>query len=377
MRRAGSSWRRAAGWSVAAAMAATPLAAQTTDNRGPARGEWRTDFGSYVVHPDSLVRFGPRDAIPALADPAFETQESAGRWLDGREPVVVVSVAGETRAYPVQILMQHYVVNDVVGGTPVAVTFCIFCGSAIAYDRRFDGRVLDFGVAGLLHNSNVVLYDRQTETFWAQAVGSGLVGAYAGSTLDFLYAPTLPFAEFMSEHPGAPVLSRETGHDRDYGRGRLLDYERRGPLERFFRREADVRLPAKERVLVVARGREPVAFPFGALTEERVIETEVDGEPVVAFWAPGTASIYAERTAEGADVGAAVGFSPLVDGRRLRFRPHGEDRFQDRETGTVWSLSGLGLEGPLAGRRLRQLDEGVHFWFVWAAYRPRTRVVKR
>ncbi len=370
---------RAAGLTALAALVSLqgPAAAQTAHPPGPARSEWRTDFASFTVHPDSLVRFGPRDAIPALADPGFETQASAARWLDGREPVVVVSANGETRAYPVQILMQHHVVNDVVGGTPVAVTFCILCGSAIAYDRRFDGRVLEFGLAGLLYNSNLVLYDRQTETFWAQAIGSGIVGEHAGSRLDFLYAPTLPFAEFRSEYPDAPVLSRETGYDRDYGEGRLLDYEERGPLERFFRREADVRLPAKERVLVVARGAEPVAFPFRALSGRRVIEADVGGDPVVAFWAPGTASIYSERTAEGHDVGAAVAFSPFVDGRRLSFRPHGEDRFRDRETGTVWSLSGLGLEGPLAGRRLRQLDGGVHFWFAWAAYRPRTRVVER
>ncbi len=385
MRRAERPSRRAVAGPLVAALAgslvASPLtsrvAAQTAGHPGPAREEWSTDFGSFTVQPDSLVRFGPRDAVPALTDPSFESQASASRWLDGREPVVVVSVAGETRAYPVQILMQHQVVNDVVGGTPVAVTFCILCGSAIAYDRRFGGRVLEFAVTGLLYNSNVVLYDRQTETFWAQAIGTGLVGAHAGSSLDFLYAPTLPFAEFRSEYPRAPVLSRDTGYERDYGKGRFLDYERRGPLERFFRREADVRLPAKERVLVVSKGDDDVAFPFAVLARRRVIEAEVGGDPVVAFWAPGTASIYAERTAEGADVGAAVGFSPVIDGRRLGFRPDGEDRFRDRETGTVWSLSGLGLEGPLAGRRLRQLDAGVHFWFAWAAYRPATRVVER
>ncbi|MEN8376205.1 MAG: DUF3179 domain-containing (seleno)protein, partial [Gemmatimonadota bacterium] len=138
-----------------------------------------------------------------------------------------------------------------------------------------------------------------------------------------------------------------------------------------------IRLPAKERVLVVELGDEQVAFPFLALAEERVLEAKVGGEPVVAFWAPGTASIYSERTADGRDVGAAVGFSAVLDGRRLRFQPTGEDRFRDRQTGTTWSLSGLGLEGPLEGKRLRQVDEGVHFWFVWAAYRPDTRVVER
>lgn len=353
------------------------LVAQANDRMGPIRSEWQTDFAMYSVDPDSLYRFGPRNAIPALTDPAFESQASAGRWLGDREPVVVVSQGEDTRAYPVQILMQHDVVNDVVGGTPVAVTFCILCGSAIAFDRRFEGQTLEFAVAGLLYNQNLIIYDQQTETFWAQAVGAAIVGTHSGAMLDFLYAPTLPFAEFRAEHPDAPVLSRETGYDRDYGKGRLLGYENRGPFERMFRREADIRLPAKERVLVVEVGGEQVAFPFHALADKRVLETEVGGEPAVAFWAPGTASIYSERTAEGRDIGAAVGFSAVLDGRRLRFDPADADRFRDRQTGTTWSLSGLGLEGPLEGRRLRQVDEGVHFWFVWAAYRPDTRVVER
>ena len=362
-------------FAVALLAAAAPAVGQV--DRGPIRAEWTTDFASFTVPPDSLVRFGPRDAIPALHDPAFVSIREAGRWLDSREPVVVVRVGEDVRAYPVQILLMHDVVNDVVGGTPVAVTFCVLCGSALAFDRRFEGAVLDFGVAGVIHNSNVVLYDRQTETFWAQAIGTGIVGRHTGKRLDILYAPTLPFGEFEEEFPGGRVLSRETGHDREYGKGRLLNYERRGPLERFFRGEADVRLPAMERVLVVESGEDVVAFPFSALADRRVLETTVDGERVVAFWAPGTVSIYADRTADGRDVGAAVAFSARLGDEVLRFRPEGEDRFRDRSTDTVWSLSGLGLDGPLAGRRLRQVDAGVHFWFVWAAYRPGTRVIER
>lgn len=337
---------------------------------------WTTDWSNYVVHPDSLTITGDRDRIPALDDPTFETIASASRWLGDREPVAVVSIAGDVRAYPVQILMHHDAVNDVVGGTPVLVSFCILCGSALAYDRRIDGDTLSFSYAGALNNSNLVVYDRTTETLWGQIIGTGLVGEYAGRRLDFIPAPVMSFREYRENYPEGRVLSRETGFDRPYGEGRLTDYETSGPIARLFRREADQRLPAKERVMVIEDGADAVAVPYSALSEEKVIATEVGGEEYVILWGPGTATIYSERTADGRDVGAAVAYRPTVDGRRLRFRPAGDNRFEDRETGSTWTLAGRAIAGPLAGRELEPAMHGVHFWFVWAAYRPDTRVVR-
>ncbi|RMH12899.1 MAG: DUF3179 domain-containing protein, partial [Gemmatimonadetes bacterium] len=363
---------------VAAALTLAAAAAPRASAQTPAEDGFATDLSHYTVPPDSLYRFGPKDAIPSIDHPRFVSVDEAREWLGDREPVAVVSVGGETRAYPVQILMHHDVVNDVIGGRPVAVTFCILCGSAMAFDRRFDGQVLEFGVAGRLNNSNLVIYDRQTETWWGQIVGEGLVGTYAGRRLAQISAPLLRFADFREAHPDGRVLSRETGFDRPYGQGRMADYEERGPIERIFRKPADVRLPAKERVLVVEREDDVVAFPYRALSERRVLDAEVAGEPVVAFWAPGTASVYtAGSIADAHDVGSAVAYDPVVDGRRLRFRPEGDGRFRDRETGSLWTIAGRAVEGPLAGRALPEVDNGVHFWFVWAAYRPQTRVIER
>ncbi len=339
---------------------------------------WRTDWSNYIVHPDSLTLLGDRKSIPSLDNPKFETIESAGRWLNDREPVAVVSIRGDVRAYPVQIMMSHDIANDVVGGQPIVVTFCILCGSSMAFDRRFDGQVLEFSFAGAVHNANLVIYDHQTETLWGQVVGQGLIGKYAGERLKFVPAPVMSFKEFKENEPDGRVLSRDTGFDRDYGKGRMTDYDTAPPIARVFRWNVDQRLEAKERVMVIENGDDIVAVPYSALSERKVITTDVGGEEYVVLWGPGTASIYAERTADGIDVGAAIAYSPVVDGRRLRFRTTDEDgRFQDRETRTTWTLAGNAIDGPLAGKSLTPAVHGVHFWFVWAAYRPETRVVRR
>ncbi len=188
----------------------------------------------------------------------------------------------------------------------------------------------------------------------------------------------MSFKEYQENEPDGKVLSRDTGFDRDYGRGRLTDYDTSPPIARVFRWQVDQRLEAKERVLVIEAEDDVVAVPYSALSQRKVITTEVGGDEVVVLWSPGTASIYAERTADGVDVGAAIAYSPIVDGRRLRFRPADADgRFEDRETRSTWTLAGKAVDGPLTGRSLTPAVHGVHFWFVWAAYQPDTRVVRR
>lgn len=356
----------------------SPIGAAAQEEEADWSAIWKTDRSSYVVPPDSFVDVGPRDRVPSLNNPKFISIEAAEAWLKDREPVAVLTVGDDVRAYPVQILLYHDVVNDWVGGTPVLISFCILCGSSIAFDRRLDDVVLEFGFAGYLYNSNLVIYDKQTESWWGQIIGEGLVGHYAGTKLDMLAMPVMSFSEFKKSTPGGVVLSRDTGFDKEYGSGRLLEYDTNpNPIKRVFWKETDKRLSAKERVMVIERGDDIVAIPYAALGERRVITTEVDGEEFVIFWGPGTASIYSETTADGRDVGAAVAYFPEVDGRHLRFKSAGDGTFEDRETKSTWTLGGIAIDGPLAGRSLEPAAAAVHFWFVWAAYRPNTRVVTK
>ncbi len=341
---------------------------------------WRTDFSRHTVPLDEIVAGGPpKDGIPAIDRPQFVPVSGVGRWLDPREPVVAVELGDVAKAYPLQILIWHEIVNDEVGGVPVAVTFCPLCNTALAFDRRHDGRVLDFGTTGRLRHSDLVMYDRQTESWWQQATGEGIVGRFAGERLRFVPAPVVSWEAFRAAHPEGLVLSRETGHRRPYGRNPYEGYDAPGgsPFPSFFRRPADDRLPAMERVVAIEVGTTSLAVPFGALAERRTVEASADGPPLVVFWAPGTASaLDAATIAAGRDVGATGVFDRRVDGRALTFAPAGNGRFRDRETGSTWDLLGRAVAGPLTGRRLRAVAHGNHFWFAWAVFRPDTRITR-
>jgi len=175
-------------------------------------------FGEPLVDVDELISGGPPpDGIPSIDEPVGVLADSVD-WLDGREPVIFVSVDGEARAYPVQIMTWHELVNDVVVDTPITVSYCPLCNSAITYDRRAGGRVLEFGTSGMLYQSAMVMYDRQTESLWSHFTGQAIAGHLVGTELDFIPSSMISWDQFRNDHEDGLVLSKQTGHSRDYGR---------------------------------------------------------------------------------------------------------------------------------------------------------------
>ena len=316
----------------------------------------------------------PRDAIPAIDEPRFLGLEEASEWLAPEAPVIAFERNGEARAYPLEILTWHEIVNDVVGGEPVIVTYCPLCNSAIAFSRLVDGEERTFGVSGTLRRSDLIMYDRETETLWQQLTGEAIVGHDTGTVLDFLPAQLVSFEEFAAAFTDGMVLSRETGYGRNYGANPYPLYD--GTSRTFFPvGEFSDQLSAKERVLALEIAGETAAFPFSALSELVVIEAEVGGEPVVAFWQPGQVSaLDAAFIIGSANVGSAGAFSPFLDGERLRFESR-DGAITDVGTGSTWDVLGRAVEGPLAGSQLTPLVSGNHFWFAWAVFQPETRVI--
>ena len=316
----------------------------------------------------------PPDAIPSIDEPNFDTVEAAGGWLEAREPVIAFELNGDARAYPLRILTWHEIVNDVVGGEPVIVTYCPLCNSAIAFSRTVDGEVREFGVSGKLRNSDLIMYDRTNESLWQQFTGEAIVGADAGAQLDFLPAQIVSFEEFGAAFPGGMVLNEETGHFRDYGQNPYVFYDTSEqmivPVSGF-----DTRLGAKERVLTIEVNGVTAAFPFQALTTLGVIEAEVGGAPVVAFWQPGAVSALDQAFIIGSrNVGSAGAFVPILDGDPLTFE-YRDGAIVDVGTGSTWNVFGQAVDGPLAGTQLEQIVSGSHLWFAWAVFRPDTRVI--
>lgn len=191
------------------------------------RGEWPdTDFSKTNVTDWSEILSGgpPKDGIPALDDPEF-IAAGAETGIGGREPVITVELGGaRPRAYPIRYLTWHEIVNDEVAGVPIAVTFCPLCNSGITFDRRVGGRVLSFGVSGKLRNSDMVMYDRQTESWWQQAVGEAIVGELTGMTLTSLPTWMESWDQFKARNPDGLVMA-EPALRRSYGRNPYRSYD--------------------------------------------------------------------------------------------------------------------------------------------------------
>ena len=332
---------------------------------------WETDFSLHTVPYDEFLSGGVgRDGIPPLDEPTFDSIEDTDRWLEDVQPVVALEINGQARAYPLAILTWHEIANDTLGGVPVSVTFCPLCNSAVAFDRRVGDAVLDFGVSGNLRNSDLVMWDRQTESWWQQLTGEGIVGAYSGYLLDLVPAQIVSWGDFKAAFPEGDVLSRDTGYARAYGRNPYSGYDRIDQSPFLFDGEPDGRLLPMERVAALELDGQPLAFPFLVLEEERVVHYPAEEPKIVVLFQPGTASaLDKSNIASSRHVGATGVFETELDGQSLTLRVEG-DGFSDTETGSTWNVLGQATSGPLAGKSLTPIVHGNHFWFAWAAFAP-------
>lgn len=339
----------------------------------PAVAGWNTDWSTRSIELSELIRglgaSDPRDVIPPLDEPKFETVEEASQWLDDREPVALLELGRETRAYPLRILTWHEIVNDQVGDLPIAITYCPLCNSAVGFSRRVKGEVLRFGTSGLLRNSDLVMWDRQTESLWQQITGEAIVGQLTGTRLEFIATPIVSWKDFKKRFQDGKVLSRETGFQRAYGSNPYVSYDsEQRPF--LFSGEPDERYPAMERVVGVTAGGVNKAYPFSVISQERAVNDEIGGQPVLVVWgAEETASaLDSSDIAEGRSVGVGLAYLRTVEGRVLTFDSQGDDTFKDRETGSTWDLLGNAVAGPLLGAKLTPAVHTNHFWFAWAAF---------
>jgi hypothetical protein len=354
------------------ATALPPAATQTPTNTAAAN-----PTPTPLVPLSEIISGGPPpDGIPPIDEPKYVAISGADEWLAGREPVIAVEINGVARAFPLQIMTWHEIVNTEFGDKPVTVTYCPLCNTALVFDRELNGTVYDFGTSGRLYNSALVMYDRQTGSWWSQVLGRAIVGELTGTQLEFLPAAIVSWADFKTTYPNGLVLSRETGHQRSYGANPYARYDRPGNRPFLFRGEIDQRLDAMERVVGVELNGEAVAYPFGLLEEARVVADSVSGEDVVVFYYPGTASaLDSNRIAEARDVGAAAIFHPVTqEGRELTFTADDDGDIVDEETGSTWNILGQATSGELEGHILEPVVHGNHFWFAWAAFNPETEV---
>jgi hypothetical protein len=341
-----------------------------------AAGNWRTDLSRRSVPLAELLKGGPpKDGIPAIDRPFFDDVAQARSWIDPKEPVLVVQHGGLARAYPLQILIWHELVNDQIAGLPILVSYCPLCNSTIVFDRRVGGKTYDFGVSGMLRHSDMIMYDRATDSLWQQITGEAIVGSMTGERLPMLPSQTVDFNEFAKAFPEGEVLSQNTGYSRPYGQSPYAGYEKGDRPIVPVKLPKNLRLRPLERVVTIQDGQKAKAYPLSTLRRERLMEGRINQRDFVIFYRRGTvSSVDSKRIADSGDVGSATVFSPYLNQKRLRFTMEG-DLITDTETGSHWNLFGIATDGPLTGNHLTPIDHGTYFAFAWLIFRPDTEIV--
>jgi len=294
------------------------------------------------------------------------------------EPVILVEISGIARAYPLQILTYHEIVNDRINDTPLTVTFCPLCNSSIVFDRRNGGQVLDFGTTGLLRMSDLVMYDRQTESWWQQFSGKSIVGEMLGIELKRIPSSIVSFETFSQGFPDGMVLNRDTGHTRPYGRNPYAGYDRIDQTPFLFDRQIDDRLPPMERVLSVSVDGVARVYPFNLLKKRPVINDDISGKPVVVF-ANGElySALDASSIVDSRHLVEATAWTRIPTGgnRALNFEVK-QGKIHDTQTGSQWNALGHAILGEMKGAQLDAVDSGVHFAFAWLAFNPETEIYR-
>lgn len=263
------------------------------------RSEWpNTDFSVHSIDYSEILSGGPpKDGIPSIDNPKF-VPVTAENDLAPTEPVVGLVIGGEARAYPLRILTWHEIVNDVIGGKPVTVTYCPLCNSAIVFDRTLDGKVLEFGTTGKLRNSDLVMYDRTTESWWQQFLGEAIVGELTGKKLKMLPSRLESWERFAARHPEGSVLVPGNENIRSYGQNPYDGYDS-SAVPFLYRGEMPEGIEPMARVVAVGQ----TAWSMTLLRESGKIES---GD-LVLTWEAGQNSALDHRTiSKGRDVGNVV-----------------------------------------------------------------------
>lgn len=301
----------------------------------------------------------PRDAIPAIKDPEFVTANRAG--LDDNEPVIGITMNGESRAYSVYLLNHHEIVNDTIGSDKIAITWCPLANLAVVFSREISGKVYTFGVSGKLLKNTLVMFDYETESIWPTLYGEAVDGQLSGAKLKrVLMSQKMPWGIWKELHPKTLVLSyqetRTVGYDvyRDYHKS-----DQRGifPVE-----NRDRRLKSKMNVIGIEVNHRHKAYAFSLFEKRSVIIDEFEGLNLL---------IYRDKESR-----SFMAYDRLVKGTVVDFKDNLSTEYaMDITTGTTWDLrSGMGIKGRMKDQNLRRVSFVSVYWFVWADYYPDTEI---
>lgn len=344
---------------------------------------WQTDTTHRTVDLDEITVVVPRNTFPKIDYPEFIGMDEGLEKFFRQEPVIAVSINGQSKAYPLNMLTMHEISNDSLGGVPILPTFCPLCNSSVVYDRRLthngENYLLEFEVSGMLRNSDMIMADKQTQTWWQQLMGWGIVGELAEAELTVIPSMVISVQDYFSSHPDGLILSPElpTRAKGNYGTNPYVGYDGEGnkPYADFFDFEKlDSRLDPMERILDFESPNGHKIYPFSNLAEEGVVNDHFDEKDIVIFFKESTVSVLDTRQiVNGKAVGSATLFSAMLEGQLYEFYQK-NGKFYDRQTGSEWNISGQCVGGTLKGKQLKSEGYSNHFAFAWLSFFPDSEI---
>jgi len=316
-----------------------------------------TDGLKHSVPLDKIRGGGPpKDGIPSIDDPKF-VSASDEEFVSDSDIVIGLEINGDVKAYPLFIMVWHEIVNDSVGGTPVSITYCPLCYTNQVFERILDGKVVEFGTSGKLYNSNLVMYDRLTGSYWSQALGEAITGELTGQKLKIIPFDVISWGDWKKIHPDTLVLTTETGHIRAYGVDPYGNYYTDSrilfPVE-----HQDDRMHQKEIILGFHEDSTYKAYKQDDVEDENIINDFISNTPIM---------LVSEHE------GNTRAFERVVNGETLEFE-YVDGKIIDMNTDSVWSYEGVAISGEMKGTELKRVPFNPGFWFEWIAFHPETEL---
>ena len=311
----------------------------------------------HIIPLDKIKSGGPpKDGIPSIDNPVFAKAEDS-QFMSDSDTVIGLEIDGDAKAYPLFILVWHEIVNDKVGGIPVSVTYCPLCYTNQVFERVVNEQEVEFGTSGKLYNSNLLMYDRLTESYWSQALGIAVKGELTGYQLNLIPFDVITWGDWKKLYPDTLVLTTDTGHIRSYATDPYGDYYTE-PRIIFPVDHNDDRIHPKEIIIGFSHENIHKAYKQNDIESLVVINDSIGNLPVLLT------SLFSENSRA---------FERTVDGQVLDFQ-FIDGKIIDVQTKSEWNYDGLSISGINEGKQLKRMPIEPGFWFEWVAFHPETLV---
>ncbi len=316
-----------------------------------------TNGVKHLIPLDKIKGGGPpKDGIPSIDNPIFaDIQDS--HFMSDSDIIIGLEINGESKAYPLFILVWHEIVNDKVGETPVSVTYCPLCYTNQVFERIIDGQVVEFGTSGKLYNSNLLMYDRLTESYWSQALGMAVKGELSGYQLNLVPFDVITWGDWKTLHPDTLVMTTDTGHIRSYATDPYGSYYTE-PRIMFPVEYSDDRMHPKEIILGLNQDEIYKAYKQNDIESSIILNDSIGTTPIMLV------SLFSQNSRA---------FERTLDGQILDF-VYVDNKIIDTQSNSEWNYDGFSISGQHEGQQLKRIPIEPGFWFAWVAFHPETLV---